>query len=66
MVSATLTVTEPGRVQLDPYPLRERELEFVLPVREIDDRVYGDADDAARAFHSAPVREMRVAVTHPH
>jgi len=65
-VAITLTVTEPGRVQLDPYPLRERELEFVLPVREIDDRVYGDADDAARAFHSAPVREMRVAVTHPH
>jgi Protein of unknown function (DUF3891) len=65
-VAITLTVTEPGRVQLDPYPLRERELEFELPVREIDDRVYADADDAARAFHSAPVRELRVAVTHPH
>jgi uncharacterized protein DUF3891 len=64
-VAITLTVTEPGRVQLDPYPLRERELEFELPVREIDDRVYADADDAARAFHSAPVRELRVAVTHP-
>ena len=28
-VAITLTVTEPGLVQLDPYPLRERELEFV-------------------------------------
>jgi Protein of unknown function (DUF3891) len=65
-VAITLTVTEPGLVHLDPYPLHERELEFVLPVREIEDRAYADADDAARAFHSAPVRGQRVTVTHPH
>jgi Protein of unknown function (DUF3891) len=65
-VAITLTVTEPGRVQLDPYPLRERELEFVLPVRELDDRAYTDADDAASAFGAAAVRELRLTVTDAH
>ena len=65
-VAITLTVAEPGRVELDPYPLRERELEFVLPVRELDDRAYADADDAASAFRAAPVRELRLTVTDAH
>jgi uncharacterized protein DUF3891 len=63
-VAITLTVAEPGRVQLDPYPLRERELEFLLPVRELDDRAYTGPDDAARAFRAAPVRELRLTLTH--
>lgn len=63
-VAITVTVTAPGRVALHPYPLRAGELEFVLPLRELDDRAYADADDAASAFRAAPVRELRVTVTH--
>jgi hypothetical protein len=65
-VPITVTVIAPGRVQLDPYPLREQEVECVLPVRELDDRAYASADAAARAFHAAAVRELRVTVTHAH
>jgi Protein of unknown function (DUF3891) len=65
-VATTMTVTAPGRVTLDPFPLRAPELEFVLPVHELEDRAYADAEDAARAFHAAPVRELRVTVTDAH
>ena len=65
-VPITVTVTEPGLVELDPYPLRGPELECVVPVRELDDRPYESAEDAARAFHAAPVRELRVTFAHAH
>lgn len=62
-VAITVTVTQPGRVQLDPYPLREPELEFSLALHELEDRPYASAEEAARAFHAAPVRDLRVTLT---
>jgi hypothetical protein len=60
-----LTLLEPVRVQLDPYPLREPELVVPLALREIEDRPYDSADDAEQAFHAAPVRELPVTLTGP-
>ena len=63
-VPIMVTVAEAGLVLLDPYPLREPVLEFALPVREIDDCPYDSAEDAARAFHAAPVRHVELTLTH--
>jgi hypothetical protein len=59
-----IVVTEPFVVRLDPSPLSESELRVTMPLRELDDRPYESADDAARAFHAAPVRELELTVTH--
>ncbi len=58
-----IAVTEPLRVGLDPSPLSEPELEVAIPYRELEDRPYASADDAALAFHAAELREMRFTVT---
>jgi hypothetical protein len=64
---ATIQVMPAGsrRVRLDPYPLRETELALPLVLRELDDRPYVSADEAARAFHAAPVRELTVTLSGP-
>lgn len=61
-VAINVILTAPGRVRLDPYPLDEPELEVSVPLRELDDRRYVSADDAAQAFHGAPLRELRVTI----
>lgn len=64
---ATIAVMPAGsrRVRLDPYPLREPELTLPLTMRELEDRPYQSADEAARAFHAAPVRELTVTLSGP-
>ena len=55
-----LWVTEPGRVALDPYPFRSPEFKIELPARTLEDRAFGSAEEAASAFHAAPVRSSAV------
>jgi hypothetical protein len=58
----TLWVAEPGIVVLDPYPFGERSFELELPARELEDRRYGGAEDAATAYHETVVRALRVTI----
>jgi len=58
-----IVVTEPLVVRLDPSPLSQPELRVAIPIRQLDDRPYETADDAAQAFHAAPVRELELTVT---
>jgi Protein of unknown function (DUF3891) len=57
---ATITVQPigPGSITLDPYPFRPPELQLAVPVRELEDRPYESAEEAAEAFHAAEPREM--------
>lgn len=61
-VDLALRVTAPFRVRVDPYPFSEAELELSVASRELEDRVYASADEAAVAFHAAEVREQPVTV----
>ena len=61
-VDLTLRVTAPHRVRVDPYPFSEAELQLSIASRELEDRVYVDADDAADAYHAAEVHEQPVTV----
>lgn len=62
-VAINVVCRQPGRVQLDPYPLDEPELEVSVPLRELEARPYPSADAAAQAFHAAPVRDLRLTIT---
>ena len=53
-VDLRLEVTDPGRVLVDPYPFAEAALELTLATRQLEDRAYASAADAAAAFHAAP------------
>jgi hypothetical protein len=64
-VTIEVVPTGSRRVRLDPYPLREPELALPLTVRELEDRPYQTADQAARAFHAAPVHELMVTLSGP-
>jgi hypothetical protein len=59
-VSLTVQPAGPGRLELDPCPFGEPELEVAIPARALEDRQYASADEAATAFSAAPVRELRV------
>jgi hypothetical protein len=61
-VELTLRVTHPYRVQVDPYPFSKAELELTIAGRELADRPYAGADEAASAFHAAEVREQAITV----
>ncbi len=61
-VDLALRVTAPLRVRVDPYPFSEAELELTIASRELEDRVYASADEAAAAFHAAEVREQPITV----
>jgi hypothetical protein len=62
-VDLALHVTAPYHVRLDPYPFAHAEFEVTLATRELEDRAYESADEAAAAFHATPVRERRITVT---
>ena len=57
-----LTVTAPGAVRVEPFPFAH-DFELRIAVRELDDRPYAGPDDAAAAYHGAPVRELAVTIT---
>jgi hypothetical protein len=58
-VDLRLDVTEPGRVEVDPYPFAHTELGLTLATRQLDDRAYPSAAEAAAVFHAAPITELR-------
>ena len=55
----------PGRLELDPYPFGEPELEVAMPSRELDDRAYASPEEVAVALHAADARERRVTLAVP-
>jgi hypothetical protein len=58
-VDLTLRVAAPGTVVLDPYPFAAA-VSVEVPLRELDDRVYGSAGESAAAFHAARVQALAV------
>ena len=61
-LTMTLRVTAPGEVILDPYPFSEAGFELELSARRIDDRPYDSAEDAASAYHGAPLDPIAIRV----
>jgi len=61
-VDLLMRVSAPMRVKLAPYPFAEPEVEFELRARELEDRPYRSAAEAAAAFHTAAVRRLRITV----
>ncbi|HEY2260003.1 MAG TPA: DUF3891 family protein [Solirubrobacteraceae bacterium] len=61
-VDLTLCVAEPWRLQVDPYPFSEPRFELALQARELEDRQYASAQDAASALQAAELRELTIAV----
>jgi hypothetical protein len=59
-VDLKLRVIAPYRVRLDPYPFAETGLWLTMVAREIPDRMYASAEDAASAYHAAPARELAI------
>jgi hypothetical protein len=57
-----LWVSETGTVLLDPYPFADASFQLELPARELVDRRYSSAEEAAAAYHEAPVQALRVAI----
>jgi hypothetical protein len=57
-----LWVSESGTVMLDPYPFGEQRFQLELPARELEDRRYSSAEEAAAAYHGATVRKLRVTI----
>ncbi len=57
-----LAVTGRGAVVVDPYPFSEPSFELELSARPLEDRRYESADEAARAYHDAPVETIEVRV----
>jgi hypothetical protein len=62
-VTLTLRVTEPWRVEVDPYPFSERAFAATLRLREIGARPYASESEAATAFHAAPLTERSITIT---
>jgi len=61
-VDLVMRVSAPMRVKLAPYPFTEPEVELELRARELEDRPYRTAAQAAAAFHAAPVGRLRITV----
>lgn len=62
-VDLRLSVPEPGRVALDPYPFDPPDgFEVEVPVRELEDRRYASEEAAAEALHRAPGQRRRVRI----
>jgi hypothetical protein len=59
-VDLTLRVARPGVVTLDPYPFSDARFEVDAAARWMEDRRYASAQEAARAFHDAPLETIRI------
>ena len=57
-----LAVTGHGAVAVDPYPFAEPSFDLELSARRLEDRRYESADEAARAYHDAPVETIELRV----
>src|SRR2546423_8611138 len=62
-VVLTLRVIAPWHVQIEPYPFSAAEFDLTVWARELEDREYESAEEAASAFHSATVRQLTIVVT---
>ncbi|MGI8506149.1 MAG: DUF3891 family protein [Solirubrobacteraceae bacterium] len=56
----TLTPIAPRRLELDPYPFGEPQIEVAVTVRELDDRPYPTAEQASDGFHAAQIGALTV------
>ncbi len=59
-VDVRMWVRAPGQVALDPYPFNDSDVELELAVRRIEARRYVSSEEAAAAFHSAPIQAVTV------
>ncbi len=59
-VRLRLTPAPRGRLLVEPYPFATDEFELAVAARELDDRRYASPEEAAAAFHEAPVVTLRV------
>jgi hypothetical protein len=59
-VDVRMWVSAPSQITLDPYPLSHSGVELELTVRRIDARRYVSAEEAATAFHSAPLQALTI------
>jgi hypothetical protein len=64
-VELTLRIASPGVVTLDPYPFSEPAFELVVSARQIEDRRYASADDAAAAYRDAEEGAIRIQIQEP-
>jgi hypothetical protein len=58
-VDLTASVVEPYVVELDPFPFSEREIAVEVPSRVLEAKPYASAEDAAAAYHAAPVEPLK-------
>lgn len=56
----TIRVTGPAAVTIDPYPFSEPGVELDLALRRLEDRRYSSAEEAAQAYHDAPVEQLSI------
>ncbi|HEY3725859.1 MAG TPA: DUF3891 family protein [Solirubrobacteraceae bacterium] len=61
-VDLMLSVTAPWRLRVDPYPFSNATFELRIEARELDDRQYDSAEEAAAAFHAAEAQELTITV----
>ncbi len=61
-VRVRLTPAPSGRLVVEPYPFAMDEFELAVAARELDDRRYASPEEAAAAFHEAPVVTLRVTI----
>src|SRR5437763_6950954 len=62
-VDLTLHTIAPWHVGIEPYPFSTARFDLTVEARELEDREYESAEDAASAFHRAAVRELTISVT---
>jgi hypothetical protein len=52
-------VVAPQVLELDPFPFSEREIAVEVPSRVLEDKPYMSSEEAADAYHSAPIQALR-------
>jgi hypothetical protein len=57
-----LRIPSPGEVSLDPYPFAVPTFELEVSARQIEDRRYASAEEAARAYHDAAPQAIRLRI----
>jgi hypothetical protein len=59
-VGLVLRVVAPYRVHVDPFPFARSEIALTLVIREMPDRLYASAQEAASVYHEAPPQELSI------
>lgn len=61
-VELTVRIPSAGVVSLDPYPFAQPAFQLEVSARRLEDRRYGTAEEAARAYHAADARAIRIQI----